>query len=420
MYFELGSREENSGQMKQSDLFVKTLKEDPKDEESLNAKLLMRAGFVYKVMAGVYALLPLGLRAMRKIEGIIREEMESMGGSEILMSALQPKANWETTGRWNDLDVLFRFTSYYSKNEYVLGPTHEEEVTPILKQHIFSYRDLPAYVFQFQNKFRDEKRAKSGLLRGREFFMKDFYSFHADEADLDEYYDRMAEAYKRVFERLGIGDKTYLTFASGGTFAKYSHEFQTVTPAGEDIIYICDKCAIAVNEEVIGDMDHACPQCASKELRQEKSIEVGNIFKLKDKYSAPFELSFKDNEGVEKPVLMGCYGIGVNRCLGTIVEASHDDKGIVWPESVAPFRFHLIEMKPGLGEALYREMIADGYEVLYDDRDVSAGEKFKDADLLGIPWRLVVSERNKEKIEIKRRNEEQTLLVDYADIRRLK
>lgn len=406
--------------MKQSDLFVKTLKEDPKDEESLNAKLLIRAGFAHKVMAGVYAFLPLGLRVMRKIENIIREEMEKMGGSEILMSALQPKANWETTGRWDDLDVLFRFTSHYSKNEYVLGPTHEEEVTPILKQHIFSYRDLPVYVFQFQNKFRDEKRAKSGLLRGREFFMKDFYSFHADEADLDEYYDRMAEAYKRVFERLGIGDKTYLTFASGGTFAKYSHEFQTVTPAGEDIIYICDKCGIAVNEEVIEDVDHACPQCSAKDLRKEKSIEVGNIFKIKDKYSAPFELNFKDNEGSEKTVLMGCYGIGVNRCLGTIVEASHDDKGIVWPESVAPVRFHLIEMKPGLGEALYREMIADGYEVLYDDRDVSAGEKFKDADLLGIPWRLVVSERNKEKIEIKRRNEEQTLLVDYADIRRLK
>lgn len=406
--------------MKQSDLFVKTLKDDPKDEESLNAKLLMRAGFVYKVMAGVYAFLPLGLRVMRKIEAVIRDEMEKMGGSEILMSALQPKTNWETTGRWDALDVLFRFTSFYSKNEYVLGPTHEEEVTPILKQHIFSYRDLPAYTFQFQNKFRDEKRAKSGLLRGREFFMKDFYSFHADESDLDEYYDRMAEAYKRVFERLGIGDKTYLTFASGGTFAKYSHEFQTVTSAGEDIIYICDKCGVAVNEEVIGDLDHSCPQCSSKDLRQEKSIEVGNIFKLKDKYSAPFELKFKDKDGEEKAVLMGCYGIGVNRCLGTVVEASHDDKGIIWPESVAPFRFHLLEMKPGLGEALYREMVADGYEVLYDDRDVSAGEKFADADLLGIPWRLVVSERNKDKIEIKRRNEEQTLLVDYADIRRLK
>jgi prolyl-tRNA synthetase len=406
--------------MRQSELFVKTLKEDPKDEESLNAKLLMRAGFVHKVMAGVYAFLPLGFRVMRKVEGIIREEMEAMGGKEILMSALQPKADWEKTGRWNDLDVLFRFTSYYSNNEYVLGPTHEEEITPILKQHIFSYRDLPVYVFQFQNKFRDEKRAKSGLLRGREFFMKDFYSFHADEGDLDDYYDRMAEAYKRVFERLGIGDKTYLTFASGGTFSKYSHEFQTVTPAGEDIIYICDKCGLAVNEEVIEDVNHSCPQCSSKELRQEKAIEVGNIFKMKDKYSAPFELKFKDAEGKENNVLMGCYGIGVNRCVGTIVESAHDEKGIIWPEPVAPFKFHLLEMKPGLGEVLYRQMVAAGYEVLYDDRDVSSGEKFKDADLIGIPWRLVVGEKNKDKIEIKRRNEEQTLLVDYGNIREIK
>lgn len=406
--------------MRQSELFVKTLKEDPKDEESLNAKLLMRAGFVHKVMAGVYAFLPLGLRVMRKVEGVIRDEMESAGGKEILMSALQPKSDWEKTGRWDDLDVLFRFTSYYSKNEYVLGPTHEEEITPLLKQHIFSYRDLPVYLFQFQNKFRDEKRAKSGVLRGREFIMKDLYSFHATEEDLDDYYEKMSGAYRRVFDRLGIGDRTYLTFASGGTFSKYSHEFQTTTPAGEDIIYVCDKCGIAVNEEVIDDVDHACPQCASKELRQDKSIEVGNIFKIKDKYSAPFELKFKDAEGNEKVVLMGCYGIGVNRCVGTIVEVSHDDKGIIWPESVAPFRFHLLEMKPGMGEALYREMVADGYEVLYDDRDVSAGEKFKDADLIGIPWRLVVGEKNKDKIEIKRRNEEQTLLVDYGDIREIK
>lgn len=406
--------------MRQSELFVKTLKEDPKDEESLNAKLLMRAGFVHKVMAGVYAFLPLGLRVMRKVEGVIRDEMESAGGKEILMSALQPKADWEKTGRWDDLDVLFRFTSYYSKNEYVLGPTHEEEITPLLKQHIFSYRDLPVYLFQFQNKFRDEKRAKSGVLRGREFIMKDLYSFHATEEDLDDYYEKMSGAYRRVFDRLGIGDRTYLTFASGGTFSKYSHEFQTTTPAGEDIIYVCDKCGIAVNEEVIDDVDHACPQCASKELRQDKSIEVGNIFKIKDKYSAPFELKFKDAEGNEKVVLMGCYGIGVNRCVGTIVEVSHDDKGIIWPESVAPFRFHLLEMKSGMGEALYREMVADGYEVLYDDRDVSAGEKFKDADLIGIPWRLVVGEKNKDKIEIKRRNEEQTLLVDYGDIREIK
>ena len=233
--------------MKQSELFVKTRLEDPQGEESLNAKLLIRAGFVHKVMAGVYAFLPLGLRVMKKIEGAVRKEMEAVGGQEVLMSALQPRSDWEKTGRYDSLDVLFRFTSHYTQADYVLGPTHEEQVTPMLKQHIFSYRDLPVRVFQFQNKFRDEKRAKSGVLRGREFFMKDFYSFHADEEDLDKFYDVMAEAYKRVFDSVGIGDKTHFTFASGGTFSKYSHEFQTVTPAGEDIIHVCEDCGAAVN-----------------------------------------------------------------------------------------------------------------------------------------------------------------------------
>ncbi|MDD4931049.1 MAG: His/Gly/Thr/Pro-type tRNA ligase C-terminal domain-containing protein [Candidatus Colwellbacteria bacterium] len=404
--------------MKQSNLFTKTSKDDPRDEESLNAKLLMRAGFVHKVMAGVYAFLPLGLRVLRKIEGVIREEMEKMGGNEVLMSALQSKADWETTGRFNTVDVLFKFTSFYSKNDYVLGPTHEEEVTPLLKQHIFSYRDLPAYVFQFQNKFRDEKRAKSGVLRGREFIMKDLYSFHSDEVDLDSYYERMKDAYERIFEKLGIGEKTYLTFASGGTFSKYSHEFQTLTSAGEDIIHICDDCRVAVNDEVMADAG-GCPKCGKKDLRTEKAIEVGNIFKLMDKFSVPFDLKFKDVEGAEKNVLMGCYGIGINRCLGTIVEVSHDEKGMIWPSSVAPFRFHLLEMKPGLGKDVYDRLVTDGFEVLYDDRDVSAGEKFADADLIGIPWRLVVSDRNKDKIEIKRRNEEKTELVDYETVCRL-
>jgi prolyl-tRNA synthetase len=392
--------------------------EDPQGEESLNAKLLIRAGFVYKVMAGVYAFLPLGLRVIKKIESIIREEMESVGGEEILMSALQPRADWEKTGRFDSLDVLFRFTSHYTKNDYVLGPTHEEQVTPILKQNIFSYRDLPAYVFQFQNKFRDEKRAKSGVLRGREFIMKDFYSFHATEEDLEKFYDVMADSYRRVFERVGIGGKTYFTFASGGTFSKYSHEFQTVTPAGEDTIYVCEECGTAVNAEVIEDVNRSCPNCSSKNLKEEKAIEVGNIFKMKDKYSAPFELKFKDADGSEKNVLMGCYGIGITRLAGAIVEASHDGKGIIWPESVAPFKYHLLEQNPGEAKGIYERLVSDGEEVLYDDREVSLGQKFQDADLMGIPVRLLVSARTNGKVELKKRNEDKTETLDYEDIRK--
>jgi len=402
--------------MKQSSFFVKTLREDPQGEESLNAKLLIRAGFVHKVMAGVYAFLPLGLRVMNKIESIIRKEMELVGGQELLMSSLQPKADWVKTDRWNNLDVLFRFTSHYSQNEYVLGPTHEEEVVPILKQHIFSYRDLPAYVFQFQNKFRDEKRAKSGLLRGREFLMKDFYSFHVDESDLDNYYDVMTGTYKRVFNALGIGDKTYFTFASGGTFSKYSHEFQMIAPSGEDTIHVCDKCNIAINEEVLESMNNACPKCSSKELKTEKAIEVGNIFKLKDKYSAPFELQFKDVDGAIKNVLMGCYGIGVSRLMGTIVEASCDAKGIIWPEAVAPFRYHLLEQNSGEAKQIYEKMIEDKHEVLYDDRKIGLGEKFADADLVGIPTRLLVSSKTAGKIEVKKRKEEKTEIINYENI----
>jgi len=265
--------------MLQSQLFTKTKKEAPKGEEAINAQLLIRAGFIDKLMAGVYTFLPLGMRVIKKIENIIREEMNAIGGQEILMPALQPKANWETTGRWKTYDALFRFTSHYSKNEYALGPTHEEIVSPLAKNFILSYKDLPVYVFQIQNKFRDEKRVKSGLLRGREFFMKDLYSFHKDEKDLDEYYEKAKQAYFNVFNRAGIDDSTFLTFASGGSFSKYSHEFQTLSEAGEDRIYICEKCKVAVNKEIIEEQG-ICPECGNKNLKEEKAIEVGNIFKL--------------------------------------------------------------------------------------------------------------------------------------------
>jgi len=408
--------------MLQSQLFTKTKKEAPKGEEAINAQLLIRAGFIDKLMAGVYTFLPLGMRVIKKIENIIREEMNAIGGQEILMPALQPKANWETTGRWKTYDALFRFTSHYSKNEYALGPTHEEIVSPLAKNFILSYKDLPVYVFQIQNKFRDEKRVKSGLLRGREFFMKDLYSFHKDEKDLDEYYEKAKQAYFNVFNRAGIDDSTFLTFASGGSFSKYSHEFQTLSEAGEDRIYICEKCKVAVNKEIIEEQG-ICPECGNKNLKEEKAIEVGNIFKLGTKYSAPFGLKYKDEKGAEKEVVMGCYGIGLGRLMGTIVEINHDEKGIIWPESVAPFQVHLVgldlkdEEINSKANKVYKVLQENNIEVLFDDRtDATAGNKFSDADLIGIPVRLVVSKRTGEKVEYKKRNEKNSNLYNLDEI----
>ena len=401
--------------MRYSELFGKTSREAPRDEESVNAQLLIRGGFVDKLQAGVYTFLPLGLRVLKKIENIIREEMISLGGQEVLMPTLHPKANWDVTGRYNDYDSLFRFESYYSKQNYILGPTHEEIISPLVKKRVSSHTQLPLYLFQIQNKFRDEKRAKSGLLRGREFFMKDLYSFHADEHDLDLYYEKVKDVYTSLFKRIGIGDQTYLTYASGGTFAKYSHEFQTLTNAGEDHIFVCEPCKTAINREIIQDVN-ACPNCGRKDLVEKQAIEVGNIFKLKTKYSTPFELAYTDKDGTSQDVMMGCYGIGLNRLVGTVVEVFHDEGGIVWPKSVAPFQVHLIGIDLEKGEKLYRRLISQGVEVLYDDRDVRAGEKFADSDLLGIPTRIVVSAKTGDQIEIKKRSEQNAELIDEGKI----
>lgn len=419
--------------MRQSQLFTKPIKETPKDEVSINAQLLIRGGFIDKLMAGVYSILPLGFLVIKKIENIIREEMIAIGGQEVFLPSLHPKANWEQTGRWETYKDLYKAKE--NNKEYAFGPTHEEIIAPLAKKFISSYRDIPIYLFQIQNKFRKELRAKSGLLRGREFLMKDLYSFHIDEADLDSYYQRAQKAYFNIFNRCGIGDKTYLTFASGGTFSKYSHEFQTLTPAGEDIIFICGKCRVAVNREIIEDVKHVCPECGSKELREEKAVEVGNIFKLGTRFSEPFDLHVLDEKGGKKSVIMGCYGIGLQRLMGTIVEIYHDENGIIWPEQVAPFKIHLIPLAPRAGLAgkdkktsgqilketdkIYEDLQGSGIEVLYDDReDKSAGEKFADADLIGIPYRVVVSEKTLEKgsVEIKKRNEKEAKLVLIKDI----
>ncbi len=412
--------------MRQSQLFTKVRKEAPADEVAKNAKLLIRAGFVDKLQAGVYTYLPLGLRVLKKIENIIREEMNSAGGQEILMPSLHPKENWQTTGRWDIMDDLYK-VSDSSGRENALGPTHEEVVVPLVKQFISSYRDLPKdvplAVYQFQNKFRMELRAKSGILRGREFMMKDMYSFHRDEADLSLYYEKMKGVYTRIFERAGLGECTYLTFASGGSFSKYSHEFQTATDAGEDTIHICDKCRIAINKEIIAEKA-LCPLCESKDLRTVTAVEVGNIFDLKTKFSAPFNLKYKDKDGNDQPVVMGCYGIGLGRMLGTVVEVLSDDKGLVWPREISPFLVHLIEIPSVNGEVrsaaekLYADLFGQGVEVLWDDRDLRAGEKFTDSDLIGIPLRVVVSEKTIEagKFEVKERS---TGEVSYKNTKEL-
>jgi prolyl-tRNA synthetase len=403
--------------MKQSHYFLKTSKTVSADDVSINAKLLEQGGFVQKVMAGVYSYLPLGNRVLKKIESIVREEMDAIGGQEVFMPTLQPKENWQKTGRWESLDVLFQVKSRHG-NEYALGPTHEEIVTPMAQAIISSYKDLPIAVYQIQTKFRDEARAKSGLLRGREFRMKDLYSYHATPDDLENYYNNIAApAYAKVFKRLGL-DALY-TEASGGSFAKFSHEFQVEIENGEDTIYICEKCKLAKNKEIFED-GAECTNCGKTTWREAKASEVGNIFKLQDKYSSAFNLQFTEADGSKKTVVMGCYGIGTSRLMGVIVEKFNDEKGIIWPAAVAPFAVHLIALKGAeeQAEKLYVNLLEQGVEVLYDDRDLSAGAKFADSDLIGIPLRMIVSPKTLEKnsVELKKRTEKDFKLVEISKV----
>lgn len=412
--------------MLQSKLFYKTIKNKSAHGDSISHDLLVRGGFIDQLMSGVYTFLPLGFSVLKKIENIIRKNMQDIGGQEILMPVLQPKENWVKTNRIElEREILFRVEGNGNK-EYVLGPTHEEVVTPLAKKVIFSYKDLPFYVFQIQDKLRDELRPKSGLLRVKEFWMKDLYSFHATQADLDGYYETVAKAYLRIFKEVGLGKSTYRTLASGGSFSKYSDEFQTLTEAGEDIIYICQKCKTAINKEIKAE-NPSCPKCKNGTFDEKKAVEVGNIFKLGTKYSAPFELKFTDRDAHDKPVLMGCYGIGLGRVMGAVAEASHDDRGIIWPKSLAPFLVHLIslENKPKVkkaAELLYRELQKQNIEVLYDDRqNKSAGEKFAEADLIGIPYRVVVSEKTlaKNALEFRERGNSKVQLVKAKQLLKL-
>ncbi len=413
--------------MRQSRLFGKTLREDPKDEVSANARLLERGGFVYKTMAGAYDYLPLGFRVLSKVNAVIREEMDAIGGQELLLSALQPKERWVKSGRWESLGAIMYQFKDHSDRQIGLAPTHEEPIAEIATRSIFSYRDLPLFVYQIQTKYRDEPRAKSGLMRGREFLMKDLYSFHRDELDLNGFYEKADQAYRKIFKRLGLD--FYVAEASGGTFTKeYTHEYQVLAEAGEDHIVYCSSCRYSQNQEITKmRMGTKCPKCSRGTVQAGKAIEVGNIFKLGAKFAKAFGLYYADERGEKKPVVMGSYGIGPGRLMATIVEVNHDDRGVVWPEVVAPFRAHLIELsqKPApsrvegfkvksSAEALYKKLLAKGVEVLYDDRDEkTAGEKFADADLIGIPWRVVVSDRSLEKkgVEVKSRSEEKGKVV---------
>ena len=410
--------------MKQSQLFTKTVKANPKGETSLNAQLLERGGFIYKNSAGIYSFLPLGWRVMEKIAGIIREEMDAIGGQEMFMPALVEKKYLDATGRW---DVEVGFEARGKKDEkagFVLGWTHEEVLTEIVTKYVSSYRDLPFAAYQIQTKFRNEPRAKSGLLRGREFVMKDLYSFHVSEADLFRYYDVVRRAYRQIFQRCGL--ETIYTVAAGGDFTvSNTHEFQVLRPEGEDPIFLCSSCQYAENSELTnlrpGD---ACPKCGGRVTR-EKAIEVGNIFPLGTKYATAFNLQYLKENGQPDYVVMGSYGIGLSRVMGAIVEIHHDRFGVIWPQTVAPFLLHLLELGGNtpskvrkLAEAAYRSLQQAGFEVLYDDRDETAGVKFADSDLLGIPYRLVVSEKTAKagKLELKKRSEKNVKLLSLPGL----
>ena len=419
--------------MRQSQLFTKTRREAPTDEAAKNAQLLIRAGFVYKEMAGVYSLLPLGLRVIKKIENIIRQEMDAVGGIEMKTSVLQSKDVWEKSNRWDDMIVDNWFKTKLKNNaEIGLSFTNEEAYSNILKQYVNSYKDLPAYPYDFKEIFRNETRSKSGILRGREFYWKALYSFSKNDIEHLAFYDKMTEAYKNIFNRVGIGDKTYITFASGGTFSKFSHEFQTLCEAGEDLIYMSqedfgkglqmEKGRAAINKEIW--TEDLKKELGIKDFVEKKAIEVGNIFTLGTKFSEPFDLKFKNENGEDTLVFMGSYGIGLGRLMGTVVEVLSDEKGIVWPEAIAPFQIHLVSLaktdeEKKQVETIYQKLVSSGKEVLFDDReDFSAGQKFADSDLIGIPTRYVVSMKTlaEDSIEVKDRKTGEVKMMKIKDV----
>lgn len=412
--------------MRQSHLFTKTRKEAPADEVSKNAEFLIRGGFIHKEMAGAYSYLPLGLRVLKKIENIIREEMNAIGAQEVFMTTLQNPEIWKKTNRWDDAMVDNWFKSQLSSGGDVgMANTHEEPITNMLAHFANSYKDFPVYIYQFQNKFRNELRAKSGIMRVKEFIMKDLYSFNKTEEEFKKFYEKCADAYVKIFKRVGIGHKTYRTLAAGGSFTSgFTDEFQTISSAGEDTIYIDEEKNLAINREVYNDENLKKHGFDKSKLKEEKAIEVGNIFPLGTKYSEALDLTYQDENGKKQKIIMGSYGIGLGRLMGTVVEVLSDDRGMIWPLSIAPFQVHLLalgEDEAVLKEAnkVYEEFVKSNIEVLFDDRgEVSAGEKFADADLIGIPYRAVVSLRSIKEggVELKKRTEEKGQIVSVNEL----
>ena len=404
--------------MRVSQLPFAPIKTIPADADSKNHQLLVQAGFVRQLMAGVYTYTPLGLRTLNKIRNIIRTEMNKIGGQEILMPMLHPKGNWQRTGGWDNIDVLFKLKSRTGK-EYALGQSHEEIITPLAKEIIQSYRDLPLSLYQIHWKFRDELRSKSGILRGREFEMKDMYSWHESQDDFEQFYSQVKQAYIKAYSKVGLMAK--VTEASGGSFSnKISYEFMVLTDAGEDDIFYCPSCDFCVNQEIAQQKaGETCPRCSNEKLKAARASEVGNVFDLGQKYSQDFELTYMDKEGNHQYPIMGCYGWGTTRTMGVIVEKYNDKKGIIWPKTVAPFDIYLINigLDPKQAQTIYQQLQAMGLEVIWDDReDQTPGSKFAQADLTGIPIRAVISKRTGNKIELKARNEEKTSLIEIDKI----
>ena len=404
--------------MYQSRILTKTRKEVPADEQAKNAILLTRAGYINKNMAGVYEFLPLGLRSIEKIKKVIREEMDAIGGQELLLSSLQSQEIWKKTGRWDSGgDVWFK-TKLRAGADVGLGWTHEEPIIQMMTHHISSYRDLPKYAYQFQTKFRNEERAKSGILRTREFEMKDMYSFSKDEKEHKRFYESCVESYLKIFNRLGLGDCVHRTYASGGAFtSSFSDEFQAVLEAGEDTIYISKKTGIALNKEIYNKETLSKLKLEESDLEEKKASEVGNIFSLGTKFANDIGLVYKDEKGKEEPVYMGSYGIGPARLLGVIVEKFAKDNEMVLPKSVAPYTVHLLSLgNDSFAKTVYKKLQAKGIEVLFDDRDIRTGEKLADSDLMGIPYRAVVSKKNKRKIEFKNRLTGETKILSIKGV----
>jgi len=407
--------------MKRSQMFMKTMKDAPAGEVAMNAQLLIRAGYVHKAMAGVYAYTPLGIRVVEKIKQIVREEMNAIGGQELIMTALQRPETWQETGRWDDdaVDVWFK-TKLKDQSELGLAWSHEEAIIEMMKPHITSYKDVPQYVYQFQTKFRNELRSKSGIMRGREFVMKDMYSISLDEQQHEKFYSECIEAYNKVFQRLGIGDDTFVTFADGGAFTKFSHEFQTICDAGEDVIYLNREKGVALNEEILNDDSLAEMGVTRDELEKVKTAEVGNIFNFGTSKSEEMDFGFTDSDGKRQFVHLGSYGIGITRVMGVLAEKLSDDKGLVWPVNIAPAQVYLVSIGDvsEKAEELVAELEAAGVEVIYDDRDARPGDKFADAELMGIPFRIVISERTLQEssVELKSRQSDDSKNIPLPDV----